>query len=115
MINKELKERLDFIEFRQELLFINDRFSRLMFQDGASRFQYDSLIELFESCLYELETGGSITNSSYETKVNEILPRHKRDYHFAEKMALELYEDGMYTEVFEALYGDSSKYRSHFE
>lgn len=115
MTDRKLNERLEFIEFRQELLFMNDHFSRLMFQDAVTRSQYDELIELFESYLYEVENGGTISNTKYESRVYEILPNHKYDYHFAELIALELHKDGMYEAVFKGLYGDSLKYKSYLE
>ena len=115
MNEHELEERLDFIEFRQELLFTNSPFDRLMFHYRVTRGQYKALIDLFVEYRGVVDNGGSLDSSRYETKIGEIIPHHKHDYHFAEDIAKTLHEERKFQEVFEELYGDSSKFQSYLE
>lgn len=115
MNEKDLEERLDFIEYRQELLFDNGRFSRLMFDYKVTRKQHRALIGLFTEYRETIENGEEVSSSLYERQIGEIVPSHKHDYHFAEFIAKSLHEEGRYEEVFETLYGDSSKFKSYLE
>lgn len=115
MNEHELEERLDFIEFRQELLFTNTQFDRLMFNYKVTRDQHKALMDLFVEYREVIDNGGSLDSSRYETTIGEIVPHHNHDYHFAEDIAKILHEEGKFQEVFEALYGDSPKFQSYFE
>ena len=42
----KIMERLDFIEFRQQLLFDNDDVSRSIFEYGLTREQYKKIMDL---------------------------------------------------------------------
>lgn len=48
-MDKELLERLDFIEFRQELLFENTDWSRLLFESKVTKEQQDNIFDLFDA------------------------------------------------------------------
>ena len=45
---QEIIERLDLIEFRQELLFNNTGIDRSMFEYGITRKQYQSIMNLMD-------------------------------------------------------------------
>ena len=115
MNEQELEERLDFIEYRQELLFTNSPFDRLMFDYKVTRGQHKALIDLFVNYREVVDSGGSLSSSKYEMEIGEIVPHREHDYHFAEFVAQVLYEDGRFQEVFEELYGDSPKFQSYLE
>jgi len=114
-MDKELEERLDFIEYRQELLFDNSSFSRLMFDYKVTRNQYRALMDLFEEYREVIDKGEAVRSSRYEARIGEIIPGHKHDYHFAEFIAKILHEEGRFEEVFEALYGDSPKFQNYLQ
>lgn len=114
-MNKELEERLDFIEYRQELLFDNGSFSRLMFDYNVTRNQHKALMDLFEEYREAIDKGNTVSNSSYESRIGEILPDHKYDYHFAESIAKTLHEEERFEEVFETLYGNSPKFSNYLD
>lgn len=115
MDEKDLRERLDFIEYRQELLFDNGCFSRLMFDYKVTRDQYRALMDLFDEYREAVDNGETVSSSRYERQIGDIVPHHKHDYHFAEFIAKNLHEEGRYEEVFEALYGKSPKFKSYLE
>ena len=69
MDDKELQERLDFIEYRQALLFDNGRFSRLMFDYGVTRKQHRALIDLFVEYREALENGETVSGARYERQI----------------------------------------------
>lgn len=113
MTSFELLERLNLIEFRQQLLFDNTSFDRLLFEYEVTREQYRNILDLFDSLRHSLDSGETIKSSSYESKIYEIVPQCKRDYHFAESVAKTLHENGRYEEEFVALYSHAVKFQSY--
>ena len=115
MEEQELQKRLDFIEFRQELLFDNSKFSRTLFHYKVTREQHDYLINLFEEYSNAIQKWEIVRSSKYEALVWQIVPHRKSDNLFVEFLAKSLHEDGRYEEVFEALYGKSAKFKHYLE
>lgn len=114
-MEKELEERLDFIEFRQELLFSNDDFSRLLFDYKVTREQCKNIMDLFNSLRDKIENGEEVISSRYESLIYGIVSQHNHDYHFAEFVAKTLHEEGRFEEVFENLYGDNPKFHDYLQ
>lgn len=48
MTNEQMEQRLDFIEFRQELLFRNSASDRIYFDYGITRRQHQQIVQLME-------------------------------------------------------------------
>lgn len=108
-----LEERLDFIEYRQELLFENTEKSRFLFESNVTREEYQAIVDVFIDFSRKIDSGEKVFHSSYEQKIYEAVPHHKGNYHFAELLALTNYEQGSWKEVFETLYGDMEKFKSY--
>ena len=53
----KIMERLDFIEFRQQLLFDNDDVSRSIFEYGLTREQYKRIMNLMQDYRERIERG----------------------------------------------------------
>ena len=106
-----IDERLDFIEFRRELLFGNSHLDRLLFEYEIDREQYERIMELMEACRKKLDNRESINHPEFEAKIYEIVPEHQGDYHMCEYIARSFMEERRWEEVFPALYGDMPKYR----
>ena len=113
MENHELLERLDLIEFKQQLLFDDTSFDRFLFETNVTREQYKNILDLFDSLIHSLDGGETLISASYEASIYEIVPQCERDYHFAEFIAQTLHENGRYEEVFVALYGKVQKFQSY--
>ncbi|MDN4492877.1 DUF1878 domain-containing protein [Ureibacillus aquaedulcis] len=107
-----LEERLDFIEFRQELLFENSEKSRLLFESDVTRDEYQAIVDVFSEFSRKIDSGEKVFHSSYEQSIYQAVPHHKGNYHFAENLALTNYEQGSWKEVFETLYGEMEKFKS---
>ncbi|WP_253701316.1 DUF1878 domain-containing protein [Bacillus sp. FJAT-29814] len=110
-----LEERLDFIEFRQQLLFDNDAVSRMLFEYNVTRQQYRAIIDIFNEYRNKIEVGEDVNHNLYEQRIYEVVPQHDGNYHFAEAVAQTFHEDDRWTEVFEALYGDMQKFQSYMQ
>lgn len=104
------EDRLDYIEFRQQLLFDNDGLSRLLFEYQITEPEYKSIMDLMDSYRSKLEKGEKIYSGEYEQKIYELIPSRNGDYHFCEYLVQAFYEEHRWEEVFPALYGDSPKY-----
>ncbi|HEK9103312.1 TPA: DUF1878 domain-containing protein [Bacillus pseudomycoides] len=109
----EIKERLDFIEFRQQLLFENTEFSRLLFETKVTKEQRDRIFDLMDTLREEIGKGNLVTNSAYEQQIYVIVPNRRGDYHFAEDIAHTLHMQRRWEEVFENVYGSMEKFKNY--
>lgn len=110
-----MEERLDFIEFRQQLLFDNDDLSHLLFEYQITSNEYLKIMDLMDELRIKLSKHQDVYSGEYERRIYEIVPSCNGDYHFCEFIAKAFYEDGRWEEVFPALYGDSPKYSYLFK
>lgn len=108
---KELEARLDFLEFRQDLLFNNSTVDRLLYEYKITQNQYRTIMDLMDEYRAMLGEGQDVGNSLFEDKVYEIVPEHAGNYHFCEYITRAFMEEGRWEEVFPALYGDMPKYQ----
>ena len=107
---QEIMERLDFIEFRQELMFTNTALDRSIFEYRINRAQYDAIMNLMDEYRNMIEQGKDCSHSGFEQRIYEILPEHNGNYHMCEELAKNFMLDGRWEEVFMNLYGDMPKY-----
>lgn len=112
--NMTLEERLDFIEFRQELLFYNGPYDRLLFDHDVTREQRETIADIFDDYRKKIDAGEDVgISATYEQKIYEAVPHKHGNYHFAEDLAHLNHQRGSWEEVFEALYGDSPKFQNY--
>ena len=111
----DTNERLDFIEFRQQLLFDNDDVSRILFEYQITLPEYTAIMNLMDQLRNKIDNGEKVSLGSYEQEIYRIVPSMNHDYHFCEFIAKAFYENGRWKEVFPALYGDSPKYSYLFK
>lgn len=114
-MNAELSDRLDFIEFRQELLFSNTELDRYLFEIKATRKQNTKILDLFDSLRNQIDNGQKVSSPGYEQSIYDLLPQINNDYHVAEIIAKLLHQEGRYEEVFETLYGNVTKFQTYLE
>ena len=105
-----IEERLDYIEFRQTLLFDNDSVSRLLFEYEITGGEYAKIMDLMDKYRKEIEKGNFVNSSVFETQIYQIVPSRQNDYHFCEYISKSFMDEGRWEEVFPALYGDKPKY-----
>ncbi|WHY88720.1 DUF1878 domain-containing protein [Neobacillus novalis] len=108
-------ERLDFLEFRQELLFEDSGLSRLLFEYKVTREQYNAIMDIFDAYRNKIEAGENVHHGLFEQRIYQVVPQHDGNYHFAEFLAQENHRRGSWEEVFETLYGDMPKYQGHMK
>lgn len=107
---KEILEKLDFIEFRQDLLFDNSRIDRSIYEYRITRSQYKLIVKLMDEYSSRIFNHESCSHSGFERRMYEIVPEHVGDYHMCEEFVKGFYDDGRWEEVFVELYGDMLKY-----
>lgn len=107
---KEIIERMELIEFRQELLFNNTGVDRSLFEYGITRVQYRAIMDLMDEFRNKIGNGQHCSHGEFESKIYEIVPDHYGDYHMCEELAKGFMDDGRWEEVFMDLYGDMPKY-----
>ena len=113
--NMTVEERLDFLEYRQELLFENSHYTRLLFEHEVTREQSQAIGDVFEEYRQKIDAGEKAHSGVFEQRIYEVVPQHDGNYHFAEFLAQICHEDGRWTEVFETLYGDQMKFQSYMK
>lgn len=107
---KDFEERLDFIEFRQDLLFSGTNLDRLIYELKITRNQYEEIIKLMEGYREKIDNNEPCSSATFETEIARILPEQGRDYHVSELLTKEFMEEGRWEEVFFELYGKLPKY-----
>lgn len=107
---EEIMERLDYLEFRQDLLFENTGMSRFALEHKLTRNEYEALMDLMEEYQNKIDQKETCTNVAFEQEVYTIVPSHDGDYHMCEDMVRILYEEGRWVDVFTTLYANVSKY-----
>ncbi len=116
MVNRQfetLTEKIDFISFRQQLLFDNDEASRILFENEVTEQESRAIMDLMDSYRETLSCGDPVSHSQFESEVYSIVPHLKGDYHFCEMLSKAFHDDGRWEEVFPALYGELPKYRAN--
>ena len=107
---EEIMERLDFIEFRQELMFSNTDIDRSLFEYKITREQYRAIANLMDEYRALIDQGENCSHHVFEQRMYEILPERHGDYHMCEEIAKNFMLDGRWEEVFMNLYGGMLKY-----
>ena len=105
-----LEERLDYIEFREELLYNADSVSRVLFEHQLTDSEYKAIMNLMDNYRYKLEKGEQVSNAAFEQEVYKIVPFENGDYHMCEDLVKAFAENNRWEEVFPALYGGMAKY-----
>lgn len=105
-----IDERLDYIEFRQRLLFDNDSVSRLLFEYELTHNEYTKIMDLMDEYRNKIENKESVYSGKFEKEIYQIVPSRNNDYHFCEYIAKAFMDNGRWEEVFPILYSDNPKY-----
>ncbi|MFY0762138.1 DUF1878 domain-containing protein [Metabacillus dongyingensis] len=108
-----VEERLDFLEYRQQLLFENTDYSRLLFEYKVTREQNKEIMDIFDEYLNKIEEGENVTHHSFEQRIYNVVPQQNGNYHFVESLAQDNHKSGSWERVFEVLYGSMKKYESY--
>lgn len=111
----ELEERLDFIEFRMDLLRDGTEFCKYLYDCKITRNQLSDLYNIMDYCREKIDNGEEISSAEYELKVLDVVDNRALDYHFCESFAELLWKEKRYAEVFPALYGKAQKFQHLFE
>ena len=106
-----LTEKIDFILFRQQLLFDNDDLSRILFEYEVSEKEYKTIMDLMEAYRETISEGRCVNHGEFEAGVYAIVPHLLGNYHFCEEIAKAFRDQGRWEEVFSALYGNLPKFR----
>ena len=106
----EILERLNNIEFRQELLFENDEVSRILFEHEITQSQYRLIMDLMDEYRNRIRDNEDVSHGDFERRIYNIVPNKDGNYHFCEEIALAFKERNQWEEVFENLYGNMPKY-----
>lgn len=113
MVNRQfetLTEKIDFISFRQQLLFDNDEVSRILFEYEVNEQESRCIMDLMDSYREKLSRQEPVNHSQFESEVYAIVPHLAGNYHFCEMLAQAFHDDERWEEVFPALYGALPKY-----
>lgn len=107
-----IEERLEFIEFRQQLLFSNSETDRLLFEYNITKNQYKEIMGLMDEYRTLIESdSGKNYHGIFEQRIYDIAEHLRGDYHFCEYITRAFKNEGRWEEVFINLYGDMPKYK----
>nr|DAL05579.1 MAG TPA: Protein of unknown function (DUF1878) [Caudoviricetes sp.] len=109
-----IEERLDFIEFRMDLLREDTELSKFLYDYNVTKNKRDQLYDVMDYFQEQIDAGKNVSSSDYENQVLQIMDDRRVDYHFCESFARILWEDGKYEKVFETLYKGFPKFEYLF-
>lgn len=110
-----VEERLDFIEFRMDLLRGGTEFTKFIYDCNVTKSQLDELYDILDDIQGKIDNGLDVSSSEYESRVLDVVNHRELDYHFCESFVRLLWEDSRYEDVFPALYKDSNKFSHLFK
>ena len=111
-----LNKRLDYMEFRQDLLFNNTNVNRILYDYKVTKKQYNDIMDEMDRLRAKIYNGEQISHCEFENNIRSIMDNRKDiDYHFCEYISKAFMEDGSWEEVFPTLYGDMPKYKHFLE
>lgn len=116
MVNRQfetLTEKIAFISFRQQLLFDNDKASRILFENEVNEQESRAIMDLMDSYRKKLSRHEPVNHSQFESEVYAIVPHLEGNYHFCEMLTKAFHDENRWGEVFPALYGVLPKYRAN--
>lgn len=108
----EILERLENIEFRQQLLFEDNEVSRILFEYEITKLQYRKIMDLMDDYRKKINSKKKVSHGEFERNIYDIVPKENGNYHFCEEIALAFKEEHRWEEVFENLYGNMPKYNN---
>lgn len=111
--NRDLRDRIEFLEFKFELLFDNSDSCRYFIERNFTREQYNQVMDLMDILREKIDRKEEVSSIDYESEITKI--NNDCDYHDAEIIAKLFMEEGRWEEVFPALYGNSMKYKHYLE
>lgn len=106
----DINERLDYIEFRQELLLDADDVSRILLAYKITRKEYSNIMNLMDVYRNKIDARQPVYRADFESEIYRIAPIVNGDYHFCEQLTLAFYEERRWEEVFISLYGNEKKF-----
>ena len=110
-----VEERLDFIEFRMDLLREGTELTKFIYDCNVTKIQLDELYDILDDIQGKIDNGLDVSSSEYESRVLDVVNHRELDYHFCESFVRLLWEDSRYEDVFPALYKDSNKFSHLFK
>ena len=112
--NEALKEKIEFLEFRMELVASKTHVSQLLYENNVNFDQYKMIMDVMDEARKALAKNKEYNHAIFETQFKSIFPEendNRSEYHFIENITRAFMEDGRWTEVFPALYGEMPKYK----
>lgn len=106
----DINDRIEQLEFQQELLYENGALERYIYETHITRSQYNAIMKLMEHYRDKIDAHEAVDNATFEAEIYEIVPERKGDYHFCEMITQLFAEAQRWEEVFPALYGNMRKY-----
>ena len=97
-IDIDLFQKLDFIEFRQELLFRNTDLDRLIFENKFTRLQYEEIVQLMDM----FNNKEDITKDEFENTILTVLRTDNKDLPM--KIAYSFLKQNKYIKIISNLY-----------
>ncbi|TKD72117.1 DUF1878 domain-containing protein [Pseudalkalibacillus hwajinpoensis] len=100
----ELEETVDYLLFRQELLFSNTSIDRVLYEYGIKRDQYDRIITLMTDYEESIVERKPVNHYAFEQSIYHIIPEQAGNHQFAEYLTRVFWENDCCQNVFKELY-----------
>ena len=106
-----LESKLDNVMFWQEQLYGNSNMGRLIFEAKITRCQYNTIMDIMEEYQRKISANEDVSHVTYENDIyTRVYNQPYGDYHLCEDIAMSLWKDHRWEDVFVTLYGDAPKF-----
>lgn len=101
---RKIQERLDLIEFKQELLYWNSPGDKFLFRHNITREQYLKIQDVFEKYNDMIIKGQEVSYIDFENDIYMIVPKNHSHGYSCENLAWFFMESGRWFRVYDELY-----------
>ncbi|MEH7076966.1 DUF1878 domain-containing protein [Neobacillus drentensis] len=109
---KELEETIEFLNFRQDLLFSNTSVDRTLYEYNITKQQYNYIMDLMDKYREKIGNKEKVSHGVFEDEMYDIVVQHSGNYHFVESLTRAFWENDRWEEVFDELYRVLPKYQN---
>lgn len=110
-----IEERMDLLEFQNELLYQMHKnrnnpapdYNELLFEFGVTRYQAEGILDVVDDYNGKIRQDELVKRVDYEDAIYQVVPKTPENGQFAEFIARYLEANGRYEAVYQHIYNTS--------
>lgn len=108
---QKLEDIVEHLSFKQDLIFYDNNVNKFLYEYDINKNQFSRIMDVMDEFETKINNNEPVDHRAFEEIIYEVIPQQKGNYHFAEALARNFWEDRRWEEVFINLYGYMEKYK----